>query len=124
MFVQCISIVYTVWIQGSRESSSGDAAGVSKESNECGRCAEIMDDDICNDAGEMDKPSADDNLNSGEEFGPLILWFVYEWGDEEDPEDEGQGDRLVVDESTDPIEMEQPKWLFENTEEILFCADA
>ena len=83
-----------------------------------------MDDDICNDAGEMDKPSADDNLNSGEEFGPWILWFVYEWGDEEDPEDEGQGDRLVVDESTDPIEMEQPNWLFENTEEILFCADA
>ena len=78
MFAQCIIIVYTVWIQGSRESSSGDAAGVSNESNECGRCAEIMDDDICRDAGEMDKPSADDNLNSGEEFGPLILWFVYE----------------------------------------------
>ena len=106
------SSLHTVWIHGSRESSSGEAAGVSRESNECGRWDEINDDDKCNAAGEIDMLSEPQSPKSGVVIGPLILWLEYEWGDEDDPEDDGQGDKLIVEESTDPTEIEQPNWLF------------
>ena len=106
------SSLHTVWIHGSRESSSGEAAGVSRESNECGRWDEINDDDKCNAAGEIDMLSEPQSPKSGVVIGPLILWLEYEWGDEDDPEDDGQGDKLIEEESTDPTEIEQPNWLF------------
>lgn len=110
------AFIQTVWIQGSKESSSGEAAGVSKESKECGRWDEIRDDDKCNAAGEIDILSGPESPKSGVVIGPLILWLEYEWGDEEEPEDDGQGDTLKVDESTDPTEIEQPNWLFNNVD--------
>lgn len=111
--------IYTVWIQGSKESSSGEAAGVSRESKEWGRWVEIIDEVKCKAAGEMDMLSADENPTSMPVIGPVILWFEYECGEEEDPDDEGQGDKLIVEESTDPTEIEQPNWLLETTDEKL-----
>ena len=111
------SSLHTVWIHGSRESSSGEAAGVSRESNECGRWVEINDEVKCNAAGEIDILSEPESPKSGVVIGPLILWLEYEWGDEEDPDDDGQGDKLIVDESTDPTEIEQPNWLFNTIDE-------
>ena len=63
--------------------------------------------------------SADENPTSKPVVGPLILWFEYEWGEEEDPDDEGHGDKLIVEESTDPTEIEQPNWLLATTDETL-----
>ena len=109
--------LHTVWIHGSNESSSGEAAGVSNESKECGRWVEINDEVKCNAAGEIDILSEPESPKSGVVIGPLILWLEYEWGDEEDPDDDGQGDKLIVDESTDPTEIEQPNWLFNTIDE-------
>ena len=81
------------------------------------KTTEIRDDDKCNAAGEMDILSGPESPKSGVVIGPLILWLEYEWGDEEEPEDDGQGDTLKVDESTDPTEIEQPNWLFNNDDD-------
>ena len=93
---------------------------MSKESNEWGKWVEIIDEVKCMAAGEMDIFSADGNPTSMDVVGPLIPWLEEECGEEEDPDDEGQGDKLKVEDSTDPTEIEQQaSWLFGITVETL-----
>ena len=92
---------------------------MSSESNEWGKWVEIIDEVKCMAAGEIDILSADGIPMSMDVLGPLIPWLEDECGEEEDPDDEGQGDKLIVEESTDPTEIEQASWLFDITVETL-----
>ena len=70
-------------------------------------------------AVERDILSAAGNPRSIDVVGAFIPWLEDECGEYEDLDDEGQGDTLIEEESTDPTEMEQAIWLFGITVETL-----